>query len=196
MPSPAPHSLLVPSITLVRHGRSTHRGGGWMDVAGLARWRAAYDEAGIVAHEEPPPALVELAREARLVVASDMRRARESVARLVRDEVPLEPLLREPDLPVRLWPRLTLPFAGWALVLGAQWVIETVRRLPPSGEVGIQAEAAADWLVARAEEHGSVLAVTHAGIRRHVTHVLQSRGWRGPERRPYAPWSAWTLVRG
>ena len=196
MSSPAPHAPLVRSITLVRHGRSAHRGGGWMNAAGLARWRAAYDEAGIVADEAPPPALVALARASRVVVASDMRRARESVARLVDRDVPLEPLLREPDLPVRVWPRLTLPFAGWALVLGTEWLIESVRRLPPSGEIATQAEAAAEWLAARAEEHGSVLAVTHAGIRRHVTHVLQSRGWRGPERRPYAPWSAWTLVRG
>lgn len=186
----------LPSITLVRHGRSAHRGGGWLDTAALARWRTAYDEAGIVPHEAPPPDVVALARRARLVVASDMRRARESVARLVTGEVPIEPLLREPLIPVPpAWPRVRLPLAGWALVMGAQWAYESVRRTPPPPEVGAQAEAAAAWLVARAEEHGTVLAVTHAGIRRHITAALQARGWLGPPRRPYAPWSAWTLRR-
>lgn len=187
----------MPSITLVRHGRSAHRASGWLDTAALARWRTAYDEAGILTHEAPPPAVVALARDARLVVASDMRRARESVARLVEREVPVEPLLREPMIPVAPdWPRVRLPLAGWALVLGAQWVLENVRDTPPPPDVAAQADAAAAWLVARAEEHGSVLAVTHAGIRRHITAVLQTRGWLGPARRPYAPWSAWTLRRG
>jgi hypothetical protein len=63
-------------------------------------------------------------------------------------------------------------------------------------DVGRQAAAAAEWLVGQATTHGSVLAVTHGAIRRYIAAELIVRGWRGPDRRPLAPWSAWTLQRG
>ena len=184
------------SITLVRHGPSAHRGSGWYDRDALARWREAYDAAGILPGAVPPPALVRMAREAPFVVASDMRRARESVARLVDHDVPLSPLLREPLLVAPVPAGLRLPLAAWALYLGARWLVEGIRRTPPAPSVRAQAEAAADWLIEHATAHGAVLAVTHAGIRRQLGFVLVRRGWAAPGRRSMSPWSAWTFTHG
>ena len=46
-----------------------------MDHAGVERWRDAYDAAGIQSGARPPSALVQMAREATHLVASDMPRA-------------------------------------------------------------------------------------------------------------------------
>ena len=46
-------------IVLVRHGPSAHtESPGWIDAAGVYRWREAYDAAGILAQSAPPAELV------------------------------------------------------------------------------------------------------------------------------------------
>lgn len=99
-------------IVLVRHGRSAHVHAGWIDVHGFHRWREAYEAAGILPGEVPPAELLERARRAGVVVASDAPRAIES-ARLLSEgrEVISSPLVRELDLPPPAVRALRLPLA-------------------------------------------------------------------------------------
>lgn len=193
---------LAAEIVLVRHGPSAHVERAWLDTDGLRRWMIAYDAAEIALHSPPPPALVELTTAAGVVVASDLRRAIASAAVLVPTaSVETSPLLREapletPDLPLpRLW-NLKLPLRLWGIVFLARWLAGSWRGAPPPGvdaAVLARAEEAADWLARLAAERRRVVAVTHGTFRTLLTAVLMRRGWRGPERRPYHPWSAWTL---
>jgi len=63
-------------IVLVRHGPSAFKVGGMFDRAGVQDWRVAYDSAGIQPSARPPATLVQMAREATHLIASDMPRRR------------------------------------------------------------------------------------------------------------------------
>lgn len=183
-------------IILVRHGRSAHVQTGWIDRTALLAWRRAYDEAGILSTEVPPPALLDSVSEGGLVVSSDLPRARASAA-LLAPEFPIVTscLLREADMTIPSNVKLPLPLFGWALVIGVQAVLSGLRLELPPVEIIRRAETAAEWLRTLAAEHCTVVAVTHATFRRHLARALCAHGWRHerPLRR-YHHWSAWTLT--
>ena len=178
----------------MRHGRSSHVHAGWIDVAGFRRWRDAYEAAGIVLDDAPPPELRELAAAA-LVVASDVRRAVES-ARLLAPgaSVITSPLLRELELAPPSLGALRLPLLGWALAIGFRALTRVHGHATPAEHR--RAREAARWLTRLAEEHGTVVAVTHATFRSLLVKVLEEEGWRGAApRRRSAHWSAWSVAR-
>ncbi len=183
-------------IILVRHGRSAHIHAGWINRAGVLRWREAYDAAGIDARETPPRELQEIARAAGMVVASDTTRAVES-ARLLAPgrEVTLSPLLREFDLAPPNLRRLRLPLAAWALAYGVRLLFRPHEHITPAEHE--RAHEVARWLAELAEEHGSVVVVTHHTFRSVLAKTLEHAGWRKelPQRRS-AHWSAWMFTRG
>ncbi len=192
--------VTTPRLVLVRHGRPSHDERGWYDAAGMRGWLAAYDAAGLAADEAPPPDLVALARDAALVAASDLPRARESAALLAPDApVVQSPLLREtpPAFPA-LGP-VRLPLAGWALAVGMHLAYRSARGVPAPAPARRQAREAAHWLARLGEAHGLVVAVTHASVRALIADALALRGWaRGPVpghiARRHAHWSAWTFA--
>ncbi len=183
-------------IVLVRHGRSAHVQTGWIGVEELARWRAAYDEAGITDDDSPPVALRALAREAGVLACSDLPRARASAAVLAEGRpVQVSALLRESGPPLPTGSRARLPLAGWAVVLGVQSLGRLLRGEPAPPEVGARAAEAAAWLDALSAEHGTVVAVTHAAFRGHLARALHARGWRSESGvRAFHHWSARVLA--
>ncbi len=192
-----------PEIILVRHARSAHVERAWLDVHGVRRWMVAYDAAEIVAHDPPPPALIELARRAGVVVASDLPRAIASAAVLApATTVQSNALLREAPLETRDRPfpslgGVRLPLRVWGTVFMTRWLWAQWRQQPLPGvdeAVLARAEEAADWLAGLAAKHGRVVAVTHGTFRTILATALERRGWRGPNRRPLHTWSAWTLT--
>ena len=188
-------SVTRPRLILVRHGRSAHVHRGWIDSAGLARWQVAYDAAGLHDDDAPPASVAALAREAALVVSSDMPRAIASASRLVGpDRAPTSPLLREIPLRLPTWPRVRLPLAGWALAIGLGTAWRTLRGQPAHEAIVTQARSAAAWLASLAEERGTVLAVTHGALRGHLAAALRERGWSAPSSRSIRHWSAWELT--
>jgi broad specificity phosphatase PhoE len=188
---------MPPRIVLVRHGRSAHvHRDGWIDAAGLDRWRAAYELAAIDPADAPPPALVAEAARATVIAASDAPRALASAERLVGGTraVVVSPLLRETDLSVPRWVGWRMPLGAWALAIGVEWLLGTARGGRTPQETLDRAAAAAEWLVGLAAEQGSVLAVTHGAFRRLVAARLASLGWRASGgRRSLRNWSAWGL---
>lgn len=188
---------MSPRIVLVRHGRSAHVAGGWLDAGALQRWFADYDLAALAHDERPAAHACELARAAGRIVASDLPRARASAALLLPGaDVTESPLLRETPLPVPTWPRVRLPLMGWALATGARVAYGRLRGARPAGEARRQAEAAAAWLGELAAAHDSVLAVTHGAVRGLIAAVLREGGWTLTTMAGgrYAHWSAWTLA--
>ena len=188
---------MISRITLVRHGRSAHTSGGWFDAAALNRWFEEYDAAGIQENSHPPPMLIEHARHAGIVVASDMPRARASAERLLPGvAIPLSQLLREIPLPMPPFGSIRLPLSAWALAAGTRWAYAQWRGARPMPRALEQGEAAAAWLIELAAVHGSVLAVNHANLRTLIARALLDAGWqREPGGKQLAHWSAWTFTR-
>jgi len=195
-----------PELLLVRHGRSAHVVTGWLDVHGVRRWMAAYDAAEIALEHAPPPALEALARDAALVVASDLPRTVASAVRLAPErEIVRSPLLREtplesPDHPLPALGGMRLPFRAWGMIWGSRWLMAYLRNQPPPGVSPAElarAEEAAAWLLEQATRaDGRVVVVTHATFRVVLAQALVRRGWRGPQEKSYREWSAWPFVPG
>ena len=187
----------TPRLLLIRHGRSSHvHRDGWIDAAGMERWRAAYDAAGITPAEVPPPEVVADVARTGAVVASDMPRAIGSARMLAPDrDVVVTPLMRETKPPVPHWLPLQMPPDGWRLVMGALWGLRILSGTEAPTDEMARAATAADWLTRLASEHGSVAVVTHGAFRRLVSRRLIDMGWRAePRRRGYDHWSVWAFV--
>jgi broad specificity phosphatase PhoE len=178
-------------IVLVRHGRSRHVHSGWIDGAEFRSWREAYEAAGIDASDLPPPALCAIAARSDVVATSVAPRAIESANLLAPGrKVTLSPLLRERELRPPQLGRMRLPLFGWALAIG-------VGLLRTDSAEAQRTREAADWLAQLAENHDSVVAVTHASFRSLLSRELVKRGWRcAVPPRKSDHWSAWTFTRG
>ena len=180
-------------IHLVRHGVSAHvHDGTWMNAEGARRFTALYDAAGI-RDEDPPADVIAAARNADVLAASTLPRARESVRRLdARREPLVTPLLCEIDLQAPFLFPFRLPIDTWDAV---DYVLNgyRIRRRLPVPEL-LRAREATDWLLSRVGENATLLAVTHGGIRRFLWATLVDRGWK-PEftRKTYHNWSVWSF---
>ncbi|MFP5246887.1 MAG: hypothetical protein ACLGH0_09350 [Thermoanaerobaculia bacterium] len=176
---------MPPRIVLIRHGESAHVLRERVDRDGFLRWLETYDLAGLAEGEAPPSSLRSIEGH---VVASDIRRAHESALMLAANVV-TSPLLREVELDVPRCGGLRLPMSLWGLVVGLRWKFGARHGLE-------RAREAARWLASLAEEHGTVVAVTHGAMRRLIADALVEDGWTCayPEKRKWATWSAWTLV--
>jgi broad specificity phosphatase PhoE len=162
--------------------------------AGVHAFEDAYDAAGILDHDVPPPELIRIATDVDVVAASDLPRAIASAQRIAPERVPdVTPLLREFRLEPPSWvPHL--PIQAWDVISHVQWSYRLFRGA--RHESVRRAEHAVEWLTQRVGDSRTVLAVTHGGFRRLVAARLESRGWRaGPERRSYTNWSIWSFSR-
>jgi len=166
-------------ITLVRHGRPE------VDFSqGSARhldWVEAYDLAGIDPALPPPARVRELAAASAYVLSSDLHRAVDSLAALVReDPAPAESLFREvglrglPASPFPLHPRLREPLARFGWSFGWSHLSENALGLHR------RAGAASKRLSSLAATHGSVLLVGHGYFNALLAWRLLAKGWRGP----------------
>src|SRR5690349_2638913 len=150
-------------IILVRHGPSSHtESPGWIDAAGVSRWREAYDAAGILPESEPPTALVALTARAGCVIASDLPRATASAERIAGGTaVRVTPLLRETPLEVPRWLPARWPLGVWGVCISVHWLLRERRgQIAAPAELERTAQAAA-LLDDVAREATTVVAVTH-----------------------------------
>jgi broad specificity phosphatase PhoE len=184
-------------VALVRHARSSHVYAGWIDASGFRAWREAYEAAGIHEDERVPAQLEQIVSRADLVLSSDAARAVAS-ARLLAPgrETVVSPLLRELDLDGPTLGGLRLPLRAWAVAVGGQTLIRTLRRQYPSAAEAARIDDAAAWLEELAAQHSLIVAVTHAMFRRRLSARLVQTGWQAePGRRSLQPWSAWLFRR-
>jgi broad specificity phosphatase PhoE len=189
-------SKLMSRIVLVRHGPSAHVPDARMfDHAGVERWRADYDAAGIHATDGPPTELVAQVASANHLIASDMRRAIESANRLAPGRsIQTSSLLRESPLTIPRWPT-RLPLLAWAMVINAAWSVRIARGEEVSAAERARADEAADWLAGTVADGSVAVVVTHGVFRRLIAQQLRARGWTNVQRLGgYRPWSSWHLV--
>ena len=182
-------------IILVRHGPSAHTVGGVFDRTGVERWRDAYDAAGIRRGARPPPSLIQLARNATHLIASDLPRAVASAEALgSQHSVRVSELLREAPLAIPNWPT-RLPLALWGTLIHAVWSYRISQGADATDADLARAEAASEWLASLVAEGSTAVVLTHGVFRRLVGRELVRRGWTSAGRDGgYSHWSAWTFL--
>lgn len=158
---------------------------GWVDLAGFHRWRESYEAAAILEGETPPPALVELAKNARAVTASTAPRAVASAKLLREDNLVFTELLCELELRPMQLRGVKLPLALWALTFAFR------RSLATPAEV--QRAHVAAVMLEELVHDGEVVAVTHHAFRALLAKALMERGWRSEKKPRARHWSVWTL---
>lgn len=182
-------------IVLARHGRPDLPGDLERAISGreIGRWYRRYDELGIVDDVGPPAALRDAAAAAGCVVASDVRRALESAARLaVPGRVRVEPALREVGFPESLAVPIRLSPDVWVLIARAAQMLRWCACDEPVPATRARAAIAAGALARLAEDHGTLVVVGHGWFNRFVARELRRRGWRGPRWPPTGYWSTAT----
>lgn len=183
-------------VVLVRHGRSAHIDNvGWIDNAGVHRWRDAYDAAGILDESVPPADLIAQAASADCIVSSDLTRAIASAERLAPGRaLRVSPLLREMALEIPRWVRARWPLSVWEVCIHLHWVARGLRGTIAPLEELTRATDAVSWLAELTREAPSVVVVTHGAFRRLLGIRLVETGWTA-ERRVggYSNWSAWSF---
>lgn len=170
-----------------------------LDRGGVESWLNAYDAAGIADDDGPPPFLTRELAQASIIVASDLRRALDTAARLAPNRsIIVSPLFRELPLPLPAWRKLRIPLAVWEAVGHIRWSVGIARGRAISPEARERVRLAAAWCRETSRDltaDGNTIAIITHGLFRHaLAQELTADGWR-PERgrRSYAHWSVWSF---
>ena len=164
----------------------------------LDEWSARYDTAPLRPESQPTDRLREAVAAASLVVASDLRRARESALRAAPSMVPvLDPLYREAPLPVMRRLPFIMQARRWAVLARVAWYFGACRGCESLRDVRRRARAAAEALTAFSGGHDVVALFAHGMFNRFLAHALLRRGWRGPRTPASSYWgfSVYTMGR-
>ncbi len=185
-------------ILLIRHGPSAHsESPGWIDAAGVDRWREAYDAAGILPESAPPASTAGAVARSDVLVTSDLPRALASAERLAPGKaVRVSPLFREMSLEVPRWVGARWPLTIWALCIHAHWLVRERRGEIADADELERAASAVAVLDAISREAPTIAVVTHGAFRRILELRLAATGWTA-ERRigGYRNWSVWPFSR-
>jgi broad specificity phosphatase PhoE len=176
-------------IVLVRHGRPEGVSTALIPGRAIGDWVRRYDAVGVAQDVAPPPTARELASAAACIVASDLRRARESAEWLAPTRsIILDAGLREAPLPESLGIALRLSPGAWIVIARLAWFLNWGGASETATATRVRAVRIADRLAALAAEHESVMAVGHGIFNRFLARELRRRGWRGPRRFPPGYW--------
>jgi broad specificity phosphatase PhoE len=180
----------VPTIVLARHGKPVARLRRAMPGRDLAAWVREGDNRPLDRTRPPPAELEQIARAFPLIVASPLRRSRESVALLRPGYEPqVDAIYREVFRPTALHTGLRLPPAFWELLTRAAWLAGWSPGVESYRAAERRAVTAADRLVVQARDHGSVLLVGHGFMDGLIARRRRRTGWRGPRFRPRRYWA-------
>ncbi|UOD28730.1 histidine phosphatase family protein [Massilia violaceinigra] len=176
----------------MRHGKPLLTPGGWVPLAAMPAWIAAYDLAGIV-DDAIPPASLAAAGAAATIVASTLPRALASVRALGRTPAAADAMFREAPLPAPAMPPawcrfMRLPPALWAVLLRLMWMAGYANGVESRQATRQRARDAAARLIALADA-GPVLLVAHGIINSMIAHELRRSGWTPQQRPQHACWN-------
>jgi len=174
-------SSSVIRIVLARHGRPA-----WdfrTPIAGhaLAEWLRGEAEAPLAASPRPSPELEQFSRAAPCLVASPLRRSRDSARLLAPAAVPLiDPCFREAELPSGFGSGLRLRPLMWAGIARSAWFCGWSDGVESFKAARDRAASAASLLTRHAEQFGAVVLAGHGLMNILIGQRLRAAGWRGP----------------
>lgn len=173
-------------IILMRHGKPLLPQARWITAAEMARWVEQYNLA-VVAADSVPASNLSLVNAATTIVTSTTPRAVSSAQALGCDTAVADPLFCEAQLPFAAWRFLRLPAVVWVAFFRLLWLGGFSRNADSIQTTKIRAKAAAQTLIALAEQ-GSVLLVGHGIMNRLIARELVAAGWVGAARHASSYW--------
>jgi len=178
------------TIVLARHGRLSWDFRTPIPGHALGEWLRGEAVAPLDAVSRPGADLERLSRTAQCLVASPLRRSRDSAQLLAPRAVPLiDPCFREAELPSGFRSGLRLRPLMWAGIARSAWFCGWSDGVESFKAARDRAASAASLLTRHAEAFGAVVLVGHGLMNILIARRLRTSGWRGPRFPSPAHWS-------
>ncbi len=168
-------------IVLARHGRPAWDFRTPIPGHALGEWLRGEGEAPLDPSSRPGAELERLSKETKCLVASPLRRSRDSAQLLAPSAKPLiDPCFREAELPSAFRSGLRLPPVMWAGLARSAWFCGWAAGVESFTIARARASKAASVLTGRAEACGLIVLVGHGLMNILIGQRLRAAGWRGP----------------
>lgn len=167
-------------IHLVRHGKPDLPIKGWHSRAGFNAWWAEYGLVGLVASDQAPVILGEIATGAAVIVASPTPRAHETARTLAENrDIVVDEIYEEAPLPAPwVLPFLHMSPLVWGVVARFTWWLGYADGGESRYEAELRARDAADRLIELAADNGGdVVLCGHGWFNHMMARELRRRGW-------------------
>jgi len=171
----------VSRIVLARHGRLAWDFRTRIPGHGLGEWLRGEADAPLDPSSRPSAELERLTRTANCVVASTLRRSRDSAQLLAPAARPLiDPCFREAELPSAFRSGLRLRPEMWAGLARSAWFCGWAAGVESFKSARERAATAAAVLTDRAKSCELIVLVGHGLMNILIGQRLRAAGWRGP----------------
>ncbi|NNE56742.1 MAG: histidine phosphatase family protein [Hellea sp.] len=169
----------IDRIVLVRHGLPALSRKVRLTWREYRDWWLKYDEGGLDENQKIPPKVIELAKQADIVISSPLRRAVET-ATLLRGKPPdlTDPDLVEADLPSPKLGALKLRPQTWGFLARIVWYVGWADGMESHSDARIRANVMAAKLESQATGGKLVLVTAHGWYNRMVKGSLMTQGWK------------------
>ena len=183
-------------ITLARHGPVAAHWQSRISGRGFAEFVEELQASGIVPGSEPTTATREQAREASILVCSDLQRSVES-AKVIAPTRPFlcESLFREAEVPTKFRTSLSFRANTWVVLARMLWYVRRWSGIESPSEARERARRATSFLEHLVEQNDSVFLIGHGYFNALIARELRRRGWRGPKFPSARHWRSTTYRR-
>lgn len=177
-------------LIIARHGKPALSRSLRLNWRGFVDWWQQYDDGGLAEGQAAPPPVAKLAREADLVIASSLRRARETAELAHGEDVDeLTDLLVEAPLPPPRIPLWKFSPSTWGVLARIVWYYGYAGGEESHAESRERASEAAAYLSNKAKGGKTIFAAAHGWFNRMMRPELLARGWTCVEDRGDKHWS-------
>lgn len=188
-----PSSPATPGvITLARHGEPALSRKVRLNAPEYGDWWARYEVGGLKAGQTPPAGLIQIARDADVIIASTRRRSIETAQAVVQGRAfATDPTFIEAPLPPPPWP-LWLKMSPKRLGFFARfwwWFFNNHGGQETRAQAEVRAGKAADLLVELSDQGQDVLVVAHGFFNWMIADALKARGLTKLVDEGHAYWS-------
>ncbi len=179
-------------ITLARHGEPALSRQVRLNAPEYGAWWSRYEEGGLKAGQTPPDTLIQIAREADVIIASTRRRSIETARAVVGDRAfATDPTFIEAPLPPPPWP-LWLRMSPKRLGFFARfwwWFFNNHGGQETRKQAEVRAGQAADLLIELSDAGQDVLVLAHGFFNWMIADALKARGLTKLVDEGHAYWS-------
>ena len=168
-------------IVLARHGKPAWDFRTRIPGHALGEWLRGEADAPLDPSSRPSAELARLTRTATCVLASTLRRSRDSAHLLAPSATPLiDPCFREAELPSAFGSSLRLRPEMWAGLARSAWFCGWAAGVESFKSARARAAKAAAVLTDRAKACGLIVLVGHGLMNILIGQRLRAAGWSGP----------------
>ena len=176
-------------IVLSRHGEPFKLSNQPISADRFSAWIAQYNSALIKTESAPREQDLSVISACNLLISSDLRRSKDSAARLVSNQpIKEDALFKEAGLPYSDLKTFKLRPTIWAAIFRVLWYLGYSKGTESMRMVKTRAGKAASELIRLAEQHQAIVLVGHGVFNRFIATELLRKGFNGPKNPSSAYW--------